>query len=429
MSQVANGAHRAVFLDRDGVLNAPLVVNGMPRSPGKREDLRLMAGAEEACRALRDAGYLLLVVTNQPDVARGTTSRDAVDGFNAELSRLLPLDAVYVCPHDDADGCDCRKPSPGLLKRAAEEWNVDLSGSFMVGDRSKDVEAGINAGCTTVFVDNRYAERQPDTAHVTVSTIGEAAAWILRSNGSSARAQPSTPDVHRLRIKLFADGANPSAISELARDPLISGFTTNPTLMRAAGITDYESFARAILQTIPDRPVSFEVFADDFAEMERQAMKIAAWGDNVYVKIPVTDTRGTSAEALIGELAKRGVQLNVTALLTLDQVHTVKAALAGGPSAFVSVFAGRIADTGRDPTPLMTEAVQILADQPQQELIWASPREVLNIFQADAIGCHIITVTVDLLKKFHLVGRDLAQFSLDTVKMFHGDAQAAGYVL
>jgi transaldolase len=429
MSQAAAGARRAVFLDRDGVLNAPLIVNGMPHSPAHTGELRLMPGAVEGCHALRDAGYLLLVVSNQPNVARGTTSREAVDALNEQLRRLLPLDGVYVCPHDDADQCDCRKPAPGLLRRAAQEWNVDLPRSFMVGDRWKDVEAGTVAGCTTVFIDNNYAEKPPSTADATVANLAEAATWILRANGSSPEAQSDRPDIHTLRIKLFADGANAAAIADLARDPLISGFTTNPTLMRSAGITDYETFAREILQIVPDRPVSFEVFDDDFTEMERQALKIAAWGDNVYVKIPVTDTQATSAERLIRRLAERGVQLNVTALLTLDQVATVKSALAGGPSAFVSVFAGRIADTGRDPAPLMAEAVRTLADEPQQELIWASPREVLNIFQADATGCHIITVTVDLLKKFHLIGRDLTEVSLDTVKMFHGDAKAAGYQL
>src|SRR5207244_3280824 len=191
---------------------------------------------------------------------------------------------------------------------------------------------------------------------------------------------------------------------EMYRNPLIKGFTTNPTLMRKAGITDYCAFARKVLRAIPDRPVSFEVFADEFDEMERQAREIASWGENVYVKIPVTNTQRVSSAPLIEKLAGDGIRLNVTAVLTLDQVRTVSASLAGGPSSIISVFAGRIADTGCDPVPLMCQALEIMAPHPNQELLWASPRELLNIVQADAIGCHVITVTPDLLKKLPLLG-------------------------
>jgi transaldolase len=232
-----------------------------------------------------------------------------------------------------------------------------------------------------------------------------------------------------LQIEIFADGADKSAMLELYADPLIQGFTTNPTLMRKAGVTDYEAFARDILDAIRDRPISLEVFADEFPEMERQARKIAAWADNVYVKIPVTNTRMEPSLDLICRLAHAGVKLNVTALLTLDQVRDVAAALAGGAPSYVSVFAGRIADTGRDPVPLMAAAVELVNANQATKLIWASPRELLNIFQADAIGCHIITATPDILKKLSLVGRDLHQYSLDTVKMFHGDAVKSGFVL
>jgi transaldolase len=210
---------------------------------------------------------------------------------------------------------------------------------------------------------------------------------------------------------------------------MIQGFTTNPSLMRKAGITDYESFALDILASIPDRPISLEVFADEFPEMERQASKIAAWGDNVYVKIPVTNTRREPSLDLICRLAHSGVKLNVTALLTLDQVRQVSAALAGGAPSCVSVFAGRIADTGRDPLPLMAAAVEIVNSYPDMELIWASPRELLNIFQADSIGCHIITATPDILKKLPLVGKNLHDYSLDTVKMFYDDATKSGFKL
>ena len=233
----------------------------------------------------------------------------------------------------------------------------------------------------------------------------------------------------QLRIKIFADGADKAAMLEMYRNPLIAGFTTNPTLMRKAGITDFESFARDILSEIPDRPISFEVFSDDFAEMERQARLIARWGDNVYVKIPVTDTKGNSAVPLVEKLAGEGIKLNVTALLTVEQVRVVAAALAGGAPSYVSLFAGRIADAGVDPIPLARESLEILAPHQQLELIWASPREILNIVQADELGVHVITVTNDLLAKLPSLGKDLTQFSLETVQMFHRDAAAAGFDL
>jgi transaldolase len=233
----------------------------------------------------------------------------------------------------------------------------------------------------------------------------------------------------RLKVKIFADGAVKSEMVEMYRNPLIRGFTTNPTLMRKAGITDYQAFALDVLQSIPDRPISFEVFSDEFEEMKRQALLIRDWGENVYVKIPVTNTRGQSSVPLIEDLSRQGVKLNVTAILTLPQVTAVSRALAGGAPSFVSVFAGRIADTGRDPLPLMAAAVDLLRPHPQQELIWASPRELLNVFQAGSIGCHIITATVDILKKLPLTGKDLSEYSLETVKMFRDDALQAGFQL
>jgi transaldolase len=232
-----------------------------------------------------------------------------------------------------------------------------------------------------------------------------------------------------LRVKIFADGADKAGMLEMYRDPLIKGFTTNPTLMRKATVSDYQAFALDILRAIPDRPISFEVFSDDFPEMERQARKIARWDDNVYVKVPVTNTWGESSTPLIRHLTQSGVQLNVTALMTPDQVRDVSATLAGGPPAFVSVFAGRVADTGRDPVPVMAAALELVRMYPNIELIWASPRELFNIFQADAIGCHIITATNDILLKLNLVGKDLHEYSLETVKMFREDAVKAGYTL
>ena len=236
-------------------------------------------------------------------------------------------------------------------------------------------------------------------------------------------------DLSTLRTKIFADGAEVDAMLSLYRQPYIKGFTTNPTLMRKAGVSDYRTFARQVLDVIPDRPVSFEVLSDDFQEMERQAHEISGWGGRVYVKIPVTNTKRVPAYDLIHRLSHAEVKLNVTAIFTLEQVREVVDALKGGAPSNVSVFAGRIADTGRDPVPLMSEAVEILRAEPATELIWASPRELLNIFQADAIGCHIITVTPDILQKLPLVGKDLAEYSLETVKMFYDDARAAAYSL
>lgn len=236
-------------------------------------------------------------------------------------------------------------------------------------------------------------------------------------------------DTKSLKVKLFADGADLAGMKEMAANPLIRGFTTNPTLMRKAGIADYKAFAREVLAAIPDRPVSFEVFADDFATMESQALEIASWGRHVNVKIPVTNTKREFSGALINRLSKQGVQLNVTAVMTLEQVKRIAERLAAETPAIISVFAGRIADTGRDPVPIMAETVKIIKVRPKAEIIWASPRELLNIFQADAIGCHIITATNDILKKLSLVGKDLDRYSLETVEMFYKDAKSAGYII
>ena len=230
-----------------------------------------------------------------------------------------------------------------------------------------------------------------------------------------------------LRIKIFADGADKSGIVDMARVPYIRGFTTNPTLMRQAGVSDFEGFAREIIPLLDGRPISLEVFTDEFDEMEQQALTIASWGANVYVKIPVTNTRGESSCPLIRKLSEKGLRLNVTAITTLDQVERVSAAMSPGTEGILSVFAGRIADTGRDPVPLMRTAREMIDGNAGLELLWASPREILNIFQAESIGCHIITVTNDLLRKASCLGKDLEVYSLETVRMFYADAQRAGY--
>jgi transaldolase len=247
-----------------------------------------------------------------------------------------------------------------------------------------------------------------------------------------AKDKPMTtpaPSLSDLRIKIFADGAELEQIRTLATLPYVSGFTTNPTLMRKAGIADYEGFARSVLEVVTDRPVSFEVFADEPDSMLAQARVIASWGANVNIKIPVTTTRGEFCGRVIETLSREGVILNVTAIMTNEQVTQVTARLAPQTPAIVSVFAGRIADTGRDPVPLMREAVSILRDRPKAQLLWASPRELLNLFLADAAGCHIITVTQDLLTKLGLLAKDLGEYSLETVRMFHRDATSAGYVI
>ena len=235
--------------------------------------------------------------------------------------------------------------------------------------------------------------------------------------------------VDQLKVQIFADGADKASMLEVYRNPHVKGFTTNPTLMRKAGISDYEAFAKDILKAIPDRSISFEVFADDFAEMERQARRITTWGKNVSVKIPIMNTRRESAIPLVRKLSKDRIALNVTAIFTLKQVQDVVDAVKDGAPCFVSVFAGRIADTGLDPVPIMAESVKRLKAAANTALIWASPRELLNIFQADEIGCQVITVTGDILKKLSLVGKDMDDYSLETVKMFYDDGKAAGYQL
>jgi len=231
----------------------------------------------------------------------------------------------------------------------------------------------------------------------------------------------------QFRIKLFADGADLAGMIEEYRKGIVSGFTTNPTLMRKAGVKSYEEFAQAALKAIPDLPISFEAFSDDFSGMEREARKIACWGENVYIKIPVTNTKGESTAPLVRKLSLDGLKLNVTAIMTADQVRTVAKVLSPDTPSIVSVFAGRVADTGRDPMPIMRDSVEILRGNKRAELLWASSRELLNLFQAESCGVHIITITNDILKKMHQVGKDLNQLSLETVQMFYSDARSAGY--
>jgi transaldolase len=384
-------------------------------------EVEILPGVAEALARLKQAGFALVVVTNQPDVARGRQQREIVEQINAKLAETLPLDEFRVCYHDDEADCECRKPKPGLLTQGL---SYDLPRSIMIGDRWRDIGAGRRAGVgMTILVDHRYAEPDRDEPHVRVRSLAEAVPWIVDFSIDEVRVKP----VAKLNVRIFADGADLASMLALYRQPYVRGFTTNPTLMHKAGLRDYRGFAREVLAAIPDRPISFEVFSDEFAEMERQATEIASWGENVYVKIPVTNTSGAPARDLIHRLSHRGVKINATALMTLAQVRDVVSAVGGGAPSCISVFAGRIADTGRDPLPLMSEALELMRPAPSAELIWASPRELLNIMQADTIGCHIITVTHDILKKLDMVGYPLEAFSLDTVKMFHADAQKAGF--
>ena len=315
----------------------------------------------------------------------------------------------------------------------------------MIGDRWRDVDCGHAAGCRTIFIDRNYAEALRQPPDWTVKSFGQAVEVILQAAGRSRSASKSdlrsrvqkplvegmsTAILEKLPIKIFADGADLEGIIDLYRKPFIKGLTTNPTLMRKVGITDYEAFARSVLESVTDKPISFEVFSDEFPEMRRQALKIKDWQDNVYVKIPITNTRAESAIDLIRDLAAEGVKLNVTAILTRDQVEAVAGALKREIPSVVSVFAGRVADTGVDPLPLMKESLQLISALPKAELLWASVREVLNIFQAADCGCHIVTVPHDILAKAtKLGGMDLEELSLDTVRMFYADAVAAGFRL
>jgi len=407
---------RAVFLDRDGVLNDAIVRDGQPYAPASLAELLIAPDAAASLRRLKAAGYRLVVVTNQPDVARGTVSREVVDAINAALAAALPIDEFRVCDHVDEDRCVCRKPSPGLLLQAPLH---DLSRSIMVGDRWRDIDAGRRAGVrAAILIDRGYAEPMRHEPDARVASLCEAVDWIL------------APDaVSRLRVKVFADGASLGEMVALAQRPYVRGFTTNPTLMCKAGVDDYAAFARAAVAAIPDRPISFEVISDEFAAMHAQAREIANWGAHVYVKIPITNTRGESACDLIRCLSHDGVQVNVTAVMTAEQIGAAIAALRGGAPSTISIFAGRIADTGRDPVAFVSRALALASAEPSIEIIWASPREVLNVVQADAAGCHIITVTTDLLNKLRLLGRNLDAFSLDTVRMFRDDALKAGFSL
>jgi transaldolase len=423
----------AVFLDRDGVLNEALVSGGKPGAPRTVDEFVIPPDRAACLEELKRRGFALIVVTNQPDPARGRQSKAAIEEMHRRLQAELPVDDVLVCFHDEADKCQCRKPRPGLLFEAQRRYHLDLSRSFLIGDRWKDVDAGNAAGVKTVFIDYNYSERGPATKPSgRVSSLREAVDWIGAQsiNPQYMNKEKFLPhSISDFKVKLFADGADKAAMLQLYQNPWIKGFTTNPTLMRQAGIRDYEAFARDILTSINNRPISFEVLADQPDEMYQQALDIAKWGENVYVKIPITNTKGESALGIARELSREGIKLNITALLTIEHVQDAANALAGGAPACVSVFAGRIADTGRDPVPVMKTAAELLHQHPGMELIWASPRELFNVIQADSIGCDIITATPDVLRKLSLLGKDLLEYSRETIQMHYDDARKSGFTL
>jgi transaldolase len=395
--------------------------------------VEILPGVPEALERLTIAGFSVAIATNQPAAAKGEMTFETLEAIHQKIVSIAEsaggrITSSHICRHQAADDCACRKPRPGLIAAAlAATPGASAGASWMVGDRATDVLAGSALGLKTALLatppfagDEALLAQAGCAPRFRGSDLGHFVDELLRDPVNTLAS-----------IKLFLDGTDLASLLELAHDPRIAGFTTNPTLMRKSGISDYAVFAGQVLEQIKDRPVSFGVFADDFPQMERQARLIASWAPNVYVKIPVTDTQGHSSIPLIRELSlSAGVQVNVTAICTLAQVRAVSDALAGGAPAVISMFAGRIADTGRDPVPYLREArASIDASGARAELLWASPREPLNVVQARQARAHIITVPPAMLKKLDLFGKDLADYSLETVKMFHDDATAAGYTL
>ncbi len=423
-----------IVLDRDGVLNR-MVFRSQAEpldSPLVVTEVELLSGVPDALRRLSEAGFAVALATNQPAAAKGKTTRADLDAVHARVLAAAQasggrIQSSHICYHRAEDGCDCRKPRTGLLEAAlAATPDGRPETSWIVGDRATDVLAGAALGFRTALLgpsrtgDDELLKARGIQPSFRGLDLKEFADFLLGGEHSKMA-----------RVKIFSDGADVASLLEMAKNPLVAGFTTNPTLMRKAGVSDYGAFAKQVLDAIRDRPISFEVLADDFAEMGRQARLIASWGPNVYVKVPITNTRGESSLPLVKELSvKDRVQLNVTAICTLEQVHGATQALAGGAPSVVSVFAGRIADTGRDPVPVMKAARSICdSSRAPAELLWASPRELLNIKHAEEAGAHIVTVPPDMLKKLELFGKDLSEFSLETVQMFHRDAVGAGFKL
>ena len=377
----------------------------------------------------------MAIVSDQPAAAKGKVSRELLEAVHArvvdEVQRAGGVIASsHLCLHRAEDGCGCRKPATGLLL-AAFEANPGFSrtDAWMVGDAVSDVQAGKAAGLHTALIGRRFCaacEHLADTVGTPDCYEPDLSAFVERLLG--AVAVPRAVRRGELRVRVFADGADLETIRRRAADPLIAGFTTNPSLMRKAGVLDYEAFARAALEATGGRPLSIEVVADTAPEIERQARRIHGWGPNAYVKIPVTTTRGEPLWGLAGSLSREGVKVNVTAVLTLEQVAMSAAALRGGAPSVISVLAGRVADAGVDPVSHMRAALSICrAADRCIELLWASPREVYNVVQASDVGVDIITVTDDLLQKLGYLGKALSDVSLEMVRALKADADVGGY--
>ncbi|CAN5369605.1 hypothetical protein BH10CYA1_BH10CYA1_19940 [soil metagenome] len=428
-------------IDENDVDSMAQILAALRQDNGRLFVIGSGGGAGHASHAASDFRKICNIESYAPyDNVSELTARVNDDGWDSTLvnylkvSRFSSRDCLFVF---SVGGGDAEKNVSANLV-AALKYGHEL-GAKIVGIVGKDGGYAKKVGDAVVVIPN------VDPQLVTPISEGlQAVVWhllvshpLLNVNAAKWESMAPVADGKKkliegtteepFKTKIFADGANKAAMLELYENPLISGFTTNPTLMRKAGINDYRSFALDILKVIKDKPVSFEVFSDEFPEMERQAREIASWGENVYVKIPITNTRAQSSIPLIERLSRDGVKINVTAILTAEQVKASYEALRDCPAAYISIFAGRIADTGVDPLPLLRETIQLIAPHPHIELIWASPRELLNVAQASDIGCQVITVTDDILKKLHLTGKNHEEYSLETVRMFYNDAKACGF--
>lgn len=428
-----------ILLDRDGVLNKMVIEpeHGVADSPLHPSQVVLMAGVAEALARLTEAGYGLVVVSNQPAAAKGKTSRENLEAVHARViaqacARGARILGSHVCWHRAEDDCSCRKPAVGLLQAALQAHPEHArAGAWMVGDGLTDVQAGRTLGLHTAFIGKMFCaacKQLDDTVGPADHIAPHLPAFVDHLLGTAAT--PVGPLASALRVRVFADGADLVTLRRRAADPRIAGFTTNPSLARKAGVNGYERFAREALAVAEGRPLSIEVVADDADTIAAQARRIHGWGDNAYVKIPVTTSRGEPLWPLAGRLSQEGVKINLTALLPLWQVAQAAEVFRGGAPSIVSVLAGRVADAGIDPVGHMRAARAICrAADPAIELLWASPREVYNVVQADHIGVDIITLTDDLLCKLHLLGGDLDAVSLDTVRGLKADADLGGLLL
>lgn len=428
---------KAIFLDRDGVINR-LVYNpnsSQYESPHFEKEVELYPGVLPALKQLKDRGYLLFLISNQPSFAKGKTSLENIQAIHERIHKHLldfgvEFTEYFYCYHhpqgiisEYAYDCQCRKPKPYFLLQAKDKYCLNMADSWMIGDCDLDIQCGLSAGVKTIAISEEKSKQRRGSvkAHFCANNLMEAVEAIFKQEKRMGKP------LEGLKIKIFADGADISAMKRAYQEGIVKGFTTNPVLMRKANIIDYEKFAHEALREIPDLPISFEVLSDDFSSMEREARKISSWGRNVNVKIPITNTKGESSIPLIHKLSLDGLFLNITAILTVEQMKEIAEAISPKAKTIVSVFAGRIADTGRDPMPYIKKGVELLKANPHAELLWASSRELLNIFQAEACGCRIITVTDDILNKIPMVGKELDILSLETVDLFYKNIQTGGY--